>query len=137
MVMTIAKITAGDGYLYLTRHTAHGDAEPGEQHDAAAYYTAEGNPPGRWIGRGAPLLGLAGQQVTEEQMRALFGHGEHPDADAIIDAYLKEHARPDMTAKQLENWATTRSGPPGSAARSPPTGRWTATTSGSASVWPS
>jgi hypothetical protein len=26
MVMTIAKITAGDGYTYLTRHVANGDA---------------------------------------------------------------------------------------------------------------
>jgi hypothetical protein len=58
MVMTIAKITAGDGYTYLTRHTANGDADPGTEHDAAAYYTADGNPPGRWTGRGAPLLGL-------------------------------------------------------------------------------
>ena len=38
-----------------------------------------------WIGRGAPLLGLAGRTVTEEQMRALFGHGAHPDQEAIID----------------------------------------------------
>jgi conjugative relaxase-like TrwC/TraI family protein len=102
MVMTIAKITAGDGYTYLTRHTAHGDTDPAEKHDATAYYTAEGNPPGRWTGRGAPLLGLAGLEVTEEQMRALFGHGQHPGADAITGAYLREHARPDMTAKQLE-----------------------------------
>jgi hypothetical protein len=102
MVMTIAKITAGDGYTYLTRHTAHGDADPAGKHDAAAYYTAEGSPPGRWIGRGAPLLGLAGQQVTEDQMRTLFGHGEHPNADAIITAHIKAHARPDMTASQLK-----------------------------------
>ena len=92
MVMTIAKITAGDGYTYLTRHTAHGDADlprasaDGRQPDAAGYYTAQGNPPGRWTGRGAPLLGLAGREVTEEQMRALFGHGEHPDSEAIIAA---------------------------------------------------
>jgi conjugative relaxase-like TrwC/TraI family protein len=100
--MTIAKITAGDGYLYLTRHTAHGDADPDEQRDAAAYYTAEGNPPGQWIGRGAPLLGLAGREATEDQMRALFGHGEHPDSDAIITAYLEANVRAGMTGKQLE-----------------------------------
>ena len=102
MVMTIAKITAGDGYTYLTRHTAHGDAETAGEHDAAAYYTAQGNPPGAWIGRGAPLLGLAGREVTEEQMRALFGLGEHPDSEEIIAAYLCEHVRAQMTGRQLE-----------------------------------
>jgi TrwC relaxase len=66
MVMTMAKITAGDGYLYLMRHVSHGDAGTAGARDAAAYYTAQGNPPGMWIGRGAPLLGLAGQTVTEE-----------------------------------------------------------------------
>ena len=35
--MTIAKITAGDGYTYLTRHTAHGDAGTAGQRDAADY----------------------------------------------------------------------------------------------------
>jgi conjugative relaxase-like TrwC/TraI family protein len=105
MVMTIHKITAGDGYLYLTRQVAHGDTDPAkeqqEQHDAAAYYTASGNPPGRWLGRGAPLLGLDGKQVTEDQMRALFGHGMHPDADAIIKAYIEQNTRAGMTPDRL------------------------------------
>jgi conjugative relaxase-like TrwC/TraI family protein len=101
MVMTIHKITAGDGYLYLTEQVAHGDADPGEDHDATAYYTAGGNPPGRWIGRGAPLLGLEGKQVDEDQMRALFGYGQHPDADAIISTYLAEQVRADMTPRQV------------------------------------
>jgi conjugative relaxase-like TrwC/TraI family protein len=101
MVMTIAKITAGDGYTYLTRHVAHGDAETAGARDAAAYYTAQGNPPGVWTGRGAPLLGLAGREVTEEQMRALFGLGEHPDGEGIIAAYLEEHVRAGMSEQQL------------------------------------
>jgi len=101
MVMTIAKITAGDGYLCLLRHTAHGDAQPNTEHDATAYYTAQGNPPGRWTGRGAPLLGLADQQVTEDQMRALFGQGEHPDSKQIIQDHLREHVRAEMTETQL------------------------------------
>jgi TrwC relaxase len=99
--MTIAKITAGDGYTYLTRHTAHGDSDLASGHDATAYYTATGNPAGRWIGRGAPLLGLQNRQVTEEQMRALFGYGQHPDAEPMIAAYIEASTRPDMTAKQL------------------------------------
>ena len=31
-----------------------------------------------WIGRGAPELGIAGQQATGTQMRNLFGLGLHP-----------------------------------------------------------
>jgi hypothetical protein len=102
MVMTIHKLTAGDGYTYLTRQVAAGDAarQPGQ--DAAGYYTATGNPPGRWIGRGAPLLGLAGQQVTEEQMRALFGHGQHPNSAVMIRANLVATARPGMSHTELD-----------------------------------
>jgi conjugative relaxase-like TrwC/TraI family protein len=102
MVMTIAKISAGDGYTYLTRHVAHGDAGVTGARDAAAYYTAQGNPAGHWIGRGAPLLGLAGREVTEDQMKALFGLGEHPDSEQVIAAHLKEHVRAEMSERQLQ-----------------------------------
>jgi len=105
MVMTLAKITAGTGYTYLTRHTARGDAGQGNDRDAASYYTAQGNPPGRWTGRGAPLLGLAGREVTEDQMRALFGVGAPPDMDAMIDAYMDAHWRPWMTGDRLHKLA--------------------------------
>jgi conjugative relaxase-like TrwC/TraI family protein len=105
--MTIAKITAGDGYLYLTRTTARGDsgpgADPGGEHDATAYYTAGGNPSGRWAGRGAHLLGLENREVTEDHMRALFGYGMHPDAEAMIDSYLSGHATAAMTDRQLHD----------------------------------
>jgi hypothetical protein len=100
MVMTMAKITAGDGYLYLTRHTANGDAEPEAKRDAAAYYAAQVMPPGRWTGRGAPLLGLDGQLVTEDQMRNLFGSGMHPDADAMVAAYFRAHPRRGKAGEQ-------------------------------------
>ena len=99
--MTIHKLTAGDGYTYLTRQVAGGDVSRAPGQDAAGYYTANGNPPGNWIGRGAPLLGLAGQQVTEEQMRALFGHGQHPNSEAMIQAHLAASARSGMSAAEL------------------------------------
>ncbi len=99
-MMTMAKITAGDGYLYLTRHTANGDAEPERKRDAAAYYAAQVMPPGRWTGRGAPLLGLVGQLVTEDQMRNLFGSGMHPDADVMVAAYFLTHPRRGKASEQ-------------------------------------
>lgn len=100
-MMTIHKLTAGDGYTYLTRQVAGGDVQRSRGQGAADYYTAQGNPPGVWTGRGAPLLDLADQTVTEAQMKALFGLGQHPDADAIIAAYLAEHVRAEMTEAQL------------------------------------
>jgi conjugative relaxase-like TrwC/TraI family protein len=99
--MTMHKLTAGDGYTYLTRHIAGGDVDRTRGQAAADYYTAKGNPPGVWVGRGAPLLDVSGQQVTEGQMRNLFGSGMHPDADRIISEYLDEHLRGNMTDRQL------------------------------------
>jgi hypothetical protein len=100
--MTFAKISAGTGYLYLIRHTALGDDDPTGERDAAAYYAAAGNPPGRWTGRGAPLLGLAGRTMNEGQMRALFGLGAHPDMDALVDAYIDERWRPWMAGERWD-----------------------------------
>ena len=52
----------------------------------ADYYAARGNLPGVWLGKGAEQLGVAGGEVTEAQMRALFGQGLHPDAEAMLAA---------------------------------------------------
>jgi hypothetical protein len=111
MVMTIAKITAGDGYLYLLRNTAHGDASPGERRaaqetgaggkpDASGYYTAPGTPPGRWTGRAAHLLNPEDKEVTEDAMRCLFGWGIRPGGREMIQRYLTENHRPGMTGRQ-------------------------------------
>src|SRR5680860_197485 len=82
-MMTLHKLHAGDGYTYLTRQVAAGDEgrSPGQQ--LTDYYTASGNPPGRWMGAGANDLAVEGR-VREDQMRALFGRGMHPDADQLV-----------------------------------------------------
>jgi len=98
--MTIHKITAGDGYTYLTRQVAAGDSSPERGKSAAAYYTETGNPPGAWMGRGLDALGVSGR-VSEEQMTALFGLGLHPNAEAIMAVYRSEHVAAGMTDKQL------------------------------------
>jgi conjugative relaxase-like TrwC/TraI family protein len=99
-MMTIHKLV--DGYTYLTRNIAGGDVQRQRGQGAADYYTAKGNPPGMWLGRGAHLLDLDGQQVNEEQMKALFGLGQHPNAEAIIAAYLSEHVHGTLTDAQLK-----------------------------------
>lgn len=81
-VMTIHVLHAGDGYLYLIRSVAVHDGRLAPGSSLSAYYLASGQPPGRWAGLAAAQLGVGGA-VTEEQMKALFGEGLHPNAQAI------------------------------------------------------
>ncbi|MFJ6616201.1 MobF family relaxase [Kitasatospora sp. NPDC091335] len=100
--MTIHKLTAGNGYTYLTRQVAGGDVQRQRGQSAEEYYTQKGNPAGVWLGRGAPLLELDGTTVTEQQMKHLFGLGQHPDAQGIIDEHLAANVRADMDDDQLQ-----------------------------------
>ena len=78
--MSIHKLSAGSGYDYLTRQVAALDAPEKGHVGLASYYTERGETPGAWIGSGvAGIDGLnAGDAVSAEQMRALFGAGMHP-----------------------------------------------------------
>jgi conjugative relaxase-like TrwC/TraI family protein len=91
-VMTVHKLSAGDGYTYLTRQVASADERLVQGQSLAEYYLARGNPPGVWLGAGAAQLGVAGSVVSEAQMRALFGEGRHPDRDAMLAAGAPEAA---------------------------------------------
>ncbi|MBY0443544.1 MAG: relaxase domain-containing protein [Mycobacteriaceae bacterium] len=99
--MSLHKLTAGDGYMYLIRQVAAADATDRGRPSLADYYSAQGEAPGAWMGRGLAALGRPvsrdaddplvadlwavahGSQVTEAQMKALFGEGLHPNADRI------------------------------------------------------
>jgi len=85
--MSIHKLSAGTGYDYLTRQVAALDATEKGHVGLASYYTERGETPGAWIGSGmAGIDGLsAGDPVTAEQMRALFGAGMHPLAATRLD----------------------------------------------------
>jgi TrwC relaxase len=83
--MTVHKLTAGDGYTYLTRQVAAHDVGSRGFETLGAYYTERGEAPGVWMGSGraaVPDFPVAGN-VTEEQMFALFGQGRHPNARAL------------------------------------------------------
>ena len=51
-MMTVHKLTAGDGYTYLTRQVASADEPRAPGQSLADYYVARGNPPGVWLGGG-------------------------------------------------------------------------------------
>ncbi|MGW4367957.1 MobF family relaxase [Nocardia takedensis] len=86
------KLSAGDGYTYLTKQVAAMDSSERGTATLSDYYSMKGEAPGRWIGSG--LTGLdtvaVGDVVTEAQMKALFGLGRHPDADTIEAAKIAE-----------------------------------------------
>jgi conjugative relaxase-like TrwC/TraI family protein len=120
MVMTLHKLTAGDGYVYLVRQVAAADSTERGRSALADYYSAKGESPGRWAGRGLAALADTGARevsdevrqqvwtveggsvVTEEQMKALFGLGLHPNADKISDHLSPRlNVRPSIAATQL------------------------------------
>jgi TrwC relaxase len=99
--MSIHKLSAGSGYDYLTRQVAALDVTEKGHVGLASYYTERGESPGAWVGSGVVGIdGLsAGDAVTAEQMRALFGAGMHPlaaerleqlGATDLTDANMRE-----------------------------------------------
>ncbi|WP_244184942.1 MobF family relaxase [Mycobacterium scrofulaceum] len=99
--MTSHKLTAGDGYQYLIRQVAAVDTTARGRAPLIDYYSTKGESPGRWVGSGLASLSSTRARpvppedlakvwavpvdspVTEAQMKALFGEGLHPNADAI------------------------------------------------------
>lgn len=91
VVMSLAKLGAGEGYEYYLRNTATNDInDRGPNQDLSGYYSERGEAPGRWIGSGLGNVGITvGDAVAESQMRALYGHGLHPNAEAMIAAEIE------------------------------------------------
>jgi conjugative relaxase-like TrwC/TraI family protein len=90
VTMTLHKLSAGSGYEYLTRQVAALDSTEKGATPLADYYSAKGESPGRWVGSG--LVGIdgpeAGDLVTADQMKHLFGTGSHPlTGDPLGAAY--------------------------------------------------
>jgi TrwC relaxase len=65
-VSTLTSIHAGHEVRYLTSGNAHGGCT-----GAMRYYTASGEPPGQWAGKGSVALGLSGV-VDAEVMDRLY-----------------------------------------------------------------
>lgn len=104
MTVSMHKISAGDGYMYLVRQVAASDATHRGRSTLADYYSVKGEAPGQWLGSGLAAFSdpgpgrelsqatldeiwtvAQGSEVTEDQMKALFGEGMHPNANKITD----------------------------------------------------
>ncbi|MER7750312.1 MobF family relaxase [Streptomyces bacillaris] len=85
MTVDIRIVRAGQMYRYYLRETVVGDGRRPARTPLRAAQEQAGVPVGRWMGRGLAALGLtAGEEVTEAQLRNLFGErGRHPCADRI------------------------------------------------------
>jgi conjugative relaxase-like TrwC/TraI family protein len=103
VTMSIHKLTAGSGYDYLTRQVAALDATEKGHTGLASYYSERGETPGVWIGSGmGGIDGLtAGDPVTAEQMRALFGCGLHP----LAELRQQQLEGPDLTLRDFQDAA--------------------------------
>ena len=99
--MSLHKLTTGSGYDYLTRQVAALDATDKGHTGLASYYTERGESPGVWIGSGMEGIdGLAaGDPVTAEQMRALFGCGLHP----LAQLRLRQLEGPALTGQDIRD----------------------------------
>ena len=94
MAISMTKLSSADYYLDRTREALQADgaipdeATPGPLTgpDPAAYYNAEGNPPGRWIGSASRLLGgETGRQAGAETVRMLINERRNPETGRSLD----------------------------------------------------
>jgi len=85
LMMSIHRISSGSGYEYYTREVAAADERLARGQKVGDYYLNSGAPAGQWMGSGCAHFQLTGE-VTEDQMRDLFGEGKRPDAQQIRDA---------------------------------------------------
>ncbi|WP_176460365.1 MULTISPECIES: MobF family relaxase [unclassified Rhodococcus (in: high G+C Gram-positive bacteria)] len=107
-MMGLHKLTAGDGYTYLTRQVAAADSTQRGAASLAEYYSEKGESPGRWTGSGLAELETigAGEHVSEAHMKALFGDGLHPEADTMYAEKFAAELAAGASTKNAERAAS-------------------------------
>ncbi|QRZ61796.1 MobF family relaxase [Rothia sp. ZJ932] len=105
-MMTLHKLSAGDGYTYYTHEVASGDALRAEGREIGDYYTVEGLPPGQFVGSGASMLGLGGA-VSEEDMSILFSGNPLPmQTEKLMEIFADRGAKQGRIA--VQGWEEKR-----------------------------
>ena len=92
-MMTVHKLSVGDGYQYYVNEVATGDALRQNGREIGDYYAVDGMPPGQWIGTAPEALGLSGE-VSEAHMHTLFGQKFTPIETVEVAEML--HGLPDF-----------------------------------------
>ncbi|MGX1762076.1 relaxase domain-containing protein [Streptomyces lydicus] len=107
-MLSVAKAQPGNAWRYYLRGVAVGDGVRPARKPLTDAQAEARLPPGVWMGRGLPALGLtAGHTVTERQAELLFGMGRNRTP----------------TASSASSWTTAptrprRGWPPSSGSRS-------------------
>ena len=107
VTVSMRVMSAGDGYKYLLRTVVVGDGKRSLSTPLTRYYSAEGTPPGRWMGEGLRSFGAGrieeGDEVTEAQLQLLIGQGCHPlTGEALGRAYPVYRAAANRTSADRE-----------------------------------
>ena len=105
--MGVHKLTAGDGYTYLTRQVAAHDATDRGHQGLADYYAEKGESPGRWFGTGLGALDVElGSEVTEaeliEHAREKLAHFKAPKRVVFVDG-LPRNASGKILKRELRD----------------------------------
>ncbi|MFD9568171.1 MobF family relaxase, partial [Streptomyces sp. NPDC059994] len=100
MGVDVCKVSAGWGYRYYQRTVSSGDQPRPRGEGLGQAQARTGLPPGVWMGRAAPALGMSGP-AQEEQVRALFGLGLHPDAHRLATQALAGGASAAQAVRQV------------------------------------
>ncbi|WP_055085119.1 MULTISPECIES: MobF family relaxase [Kocuria] len=108
-MMTVHKLSTGDGHLYYSREVASGDQLRSGDRELGDYYQVTGMPPGQWVGSGVEHFELDGP-VNEVQMDALFGAGDTPLDPSKLAEYQNQKRVAAESAQRQECAAKTLAG---------------------------
>lgn len=108
-MMTVHKLSTGDGHLYYSREVASGDQLRSGDRELGDYYQVTGMPPGQWVGSGVEHFELDGP-VNEVQMDALFGAGDTPLDPSKLAEYQNQKRVAAESAQRQECVAKTLAG---------------------------
>lgn len=98
MTVTIKSMHAGQGVDYLLRTVAVGDGDRSLRDPLTRYYAEHGTPPGYWLGSAVASLASelkVGDEVAEEHLQRLIGHGQHPVTGEQLGSRFRTYAQPE------------------------------------------